>query len=102
MAYIADLPLSILIPGIIPILLILRRVAQYLPEERINGIPLPPFVPDWIPFIGNALLLAKGDAAWAGLKKRYGPTFRVRAMGDMRTFVCSPEVSPSRTDPGST
>ena len=97
----ADLPLSVLIPGILHCLLLLRRAAQYLPEKRINGVPLPPFVPDWIPFIGNALLLAKGDAAWASLQKQYGPAFRVRAMGDLRTFVCSPEVSPTRTGPGS-
>lgn len=93
LAPLISLPLYALVPLLAVALLLTRRVAQYLPEKRINGVPLAPLVPDWIPFIGNALMLAQGDQMWAGLMRRYGPAFRVRAMGDVRTFVCTYEVS---------
>jgi cholesterol 7alpha-monooxygenase len=88
-----SLPLYALVPLVAVALILTRRFAQCLPEKRINGVPLAPLVPDWIPFIGNALMLVQGDQMWAGLMRRYGPAFRVRAMGDVRTFVCTYEVS---------
>jgi cholesterol 7alpha-monooxygenase len=87
-----SIPLTILVPLLALLFILLRRASQYLPDKRINGTPRAPFIPDWIPFIGNALMLARGDAMWAGLVQKYGPAFRVRAMGDVRTFVCSTEV----------
>lgn len=86
-----------------PLALVLRRVYHSIrSSSSYNGIPRPPLVADWIPFIGNALGMTRGDAFWRENVARYGPAFRVRAMGEVRTFVTSPQVSfPARTGGGS-
>ena len=74
-------------------LLLVRRLWMTLgPAEKRRQIPRPPLVPNWIPFVGSALSLAKGDEFWAKNEKKYGPAFRILAMGETRTFVTSPSL----------
>lgn len=86
--------------GLIPVLLVLRRFyhSHFAPtflEKLEGGVPRPPLVADWVPFVGNALSMTRGDAFWAGVIRRYGPVVRVRAMGEVGTFVTTPGVSQS-------
>jgi cholesterol 7alpha-monooxygenase len=75
-------------------LLLLRRFFYSLrPLETHNGVPRPPLLPDWIPFVGSALSMAGGDGFWIWARERCGPAFRVRAMGETRTFVTTVPVS---------
>ncbi|KAI9632941.1 cytochrome P450 [Dioszegia hungarica] len=81
--------------GILPALLLLRRFyySYIMPnfiERPVGGIPRPPLVADWIPFIGNGLRMTQGDGFWRDVIRQYGPVVRVRAMGEVRTFVTTP------------
>lgn len=47
-------------------LLVLRRLTQLVGGSKAHhdGVPRPPLVPDWLPFLGNALNMATGDPFW--------------------------------------
>lgn len=94
-------------PVVIVSLVTLRRLSHSLrPSENHNGVPRPPLMASWIPFVGNALSMAGGDLFWVKAqhviryplekqtlipsRKRYGPAIRILTMGDIRTFVTSP------------
>jgi hypothetical protein len=88
-----------LILAILFALLLLRRfyysyIVPTFIERPVGGVPRPPLVADWIPFIGNGLKMTQGDGFWRDVVRQYGPVVRVRAMGEVRTFVTTPAVSP--------
>lgn len=98
--------INLLIPlALLPIYIILRRIYYTIlyPSISNNGpIPRPPLVGDWIPFVGNALNMTTGDKFWKKIVKGHGPAFRLRAMGEVRTFVTTPGVSRDFQSPIST
>jgi hypothetical protein len=91
--------INFLIPlALLPIYIILRRIYYthlyaLLSSSRTEQAPRPPLVADWIPFVGNALGMTKGDGFWKDVVEGYGPAVRLRAMGEVRTFVTTPAVS---------
>jgi cholesterol 7alpha-monooxygenase len=83
----------LLFPTITALLILLRRIVQSLrPSETHNGVPRPPLVPDWVPFLGSALSMAGGDSFWQDTAERFGPVFRARVMGETRIFVTTTPV----------
>lgn len=53
------------LPTLLAGLLIIRRISLSLtPVETYNGVPKPPLIPSWVPFLGNALQMASGDEFW--------------------------------------
>lgn len=91
--------INLLIPlALLPIYVILRRIYYthlytLLSSTKNEEAPRPPLVADWIPFVGNALGMTKGDKFWKKTIAEYGPAVRIRAMGEVRTFVATPAVS---------
>lgn len=83
----------LLIPGAFVALTVLTRLAGLLrPTETHNGVPRPPHMPHWVPFIGNALNMASGDGFIRRVVQTVGPVARITAMGETRTFVMSQSV----------
>lgn len=81
----------------LPAYIILRRIYYTLiypsfSTTSTDVAPRPPLVADWIPFVGSGIAMTNGDTFWQGAVEKYGPAFRVRAMGDIRTFVVTPGV----------
>lgn len=57
------------LPILISALLIIRRYATTLISQgKRNGVPRPPLVANWLPFIGSALQMGGGDAFWTNVK----------------------------------
>lgn len=55
----------VFVPTLLVVVLLLRRLSFILrPIERHNGVPRPPFIVNWMPFLGNALDMASGDQFW--------------------------------------
>lgn len=58
-----------LLPTLLLSLLVFRRIfLSVRPSELDNGIPKPPLMASWVPFLGNALDMASGDAFWTKAK----------------------------------
>ncbi|ORY31866.1 cytochrome P450 [Naematelia encephala] len=78
---------------LLPLALVLRRLFYHLrPTETYGGVQRPPFLPDWIPWVGVALSMAGGDSFFCNVQKKYGPCVRLTAMGDTRIFITSPAL----------
>lgn len=91
----ASLLVSLLaLPAAVFALLVFTRISAALrPTGKHNGVPRPPHLPHWVPFVGNALGMASGDAFAKRVVERVGPVARITAMGETRTFVMSQGVS---------
>lgn len=83
--------------AIFGLLLFTRISAFFRPTEKHNGVPRPPHMPHWVPFVGNALNMASGDAFSRKVVERVGPAARITAMGETRTFVMSQGVRTAET-----
>lgn len=95
----ATIPLLPLL-ALFPLYIFLRRLSQsplffFMSPTGLSSDapPRPPLVADWIPFIGSALRMTQGDKFWKECVEGYGPVFRLRTMGEIRTFVVTPPVS---------
>ncbi|ORX37132.1 cytochrome P450 [Kockovaella imperatae] len=71
--------------------LLVRRLSQSRVKYR-DGLPIPPLVGNWIPFLGNAIDIARGDNFWRERMSAYGPVFRVNAMGSEKIYTVDPSI----------
>ncbi|KAL6307722.1 cytochrome P450 [Sparassis latifolia] len=71
---------------LLPFIFLLWRT--YRPSDSRRA----PLVSYWIPWVGSAVDLAKPDAFFKGATEKYGPVFRVKALGRESTYINSPSL----------
>ena len=51
---------------LLPLVALIARRLWYaiLSTSRLGGVPCPPIVPAWIPFVGHALSFTEGEDFW--------------------------------------